>query len=480
MAYQAVIGLEVHCELKSNSKVFSNAQNGYSEIPNNHIRPLDLALPGTLPVLNNKSFEEALKLAIVLKCDIPKYMAFDRKNYYYPDLPKGYQITQQHSPIGTNGELIVEVNNNEKVISIHDIHLEEDSASLDHINNISLIDYNRSGVPLIEIVTEPCMNTHEEAIAFLEGIRNILKYTEISDVDTKKGQMRCDVNVSLRYEGDYNLGTKVEIKNVNSFANVKEAIIYEINRQTKLFDEKRENEIIQETRRFDEESGTTIRMREKVEAVDYRYFPEPNIPRIKIEESLIEKLKGEIPLLPYQRKKLYLKEYDLNEYDANVLIKDKELSDFYQECVKISIDPKIACNYITTIILSYLNKDNFKITDLFITPSMLKFIIDKQNNNEISSKQAKEIISGVIENKVSPEKLIKDLNIVQNSNQDELLSIINGILSTNESQIIDYFAGRTNLFDYFVGQVMKITKGQANPSLTKELLTIELEKHKKN
>ncbi len=221
-------------------------------------------------------------------------------------------------------------------------------------------------------------------------------------------------------------------------------------------------------------------MREKVEAVDYRYFPEPNIPRIKIEESLIEKLKGEIPLLPYQRKKLYLKEYDLNEYDANVLIKDKELSDFYQECVKISIDPKIACNYITTIILSYLNKDNLKITDLFITPSMLKFIIDKQNNNEISSKQAKEIISGVIENKVSPEKLIKDLNIVQNSNQDELLSIINGILSTNESQIIDYFAGRTNLFDYFVGQVMKITKGQANPSLTKELLTIELEKHKKN
>lgn len=476
MAYQAVIGLELHCELKSNSKVFSRSKNAYSEIPNNHLDYLDIALPGTLPILNEHSMKEAIKLATVLKCKIPEYMTFDRKNYYYPDLPKGYQITQQNSPVGVNGELIIEVNNEEKVISIHDIHLEEDSASLDHFSNISLIDYNRSGVPLIEIVTEPCMNNAEEAVTFLETMRNILKYTGISDADTKKGQMRCDVNVSLRYEGDYNLGTKVEIKNVNSFANVKEAINYEINRQTKLFDENKQNEIIQETRRFDEETGTTISMRKKAEAIDYRYFPEANIPPIKITKELIEELKSEVPLLPNQRKKLYLKEYDLKEYDANVLIKDKDLSDYYQECVKLGIDPKIACNYVTTIIISYLNEYN--INDLYLTPNMLNDIINKLNNNEISSKQAKEIINLVITDKKDPNIIIKELNITQNSNEDELRDIIKTILNNNQEQIKDYFNGRTNLFDYFVGNVMKQTKGQANPNLTKSILTEELNNYK--
>lgn len=478
MAYQAVIGLELHCELKSKSKVFSSAINGYSEIPNNHLRPLDLALPGTLPVLNKNSMKEAIKLAICLKCQIPEYMYFDRKNYYYPDLPKGYQITQQSNPVGINGEVTIESDNKNIVIKIHDIHLEEDSASLDHVTNISLIDYNRSGVPLIEIVTEPCMHSAEEAVSFLEHLRNILKYTEISDADTKLGQMRCDVNISLRYEGDYNLGTKVEIKNVNSFFNVKEAINYEVNRQSKLFDEHRENEILQETRRFDEESGTTIRMREKVEAIDYRYYVEPNIPKIKIEQELINELKSQIPLLPNQRKKLYLEEYDLSEYDANVLIKDKNLSDFYQDCVKLEIDPKIACNYVTTTILSYLNKDNLKIENLFITPLMLKTIIDKQNNNEISSKQAKELIDKIITEKKELDFLLKENNISQISDEHELLTIITEILNNNQAQIEAYHQGKTNLFDFFVGQVMKITKGQANPTLTKEIISSELNKRK--
>lgn len=478
MAYEAVIGLELHCELKSKSKVFSDAINSYSEVPNNHIRPLDLALPGTLPVLNMHSFEEAVKLAVCLKCEIPEYMVFDRKNYYYPDLPKGYQITQQTYPVGINGELLIDFEGSEIPVKIHDIHLEEDTASLDHINNVTLIDYNRSGVPLIEIVTEPCLSSADQAVAFLEQIRNILKYTDISDADTKKGQMRCDVNVSLRYTGDYNLGTKVEIKNVNSFANVKEAINFEIERQSKLFDDHRQDEIVQETRRFDEDTGTTISMREKVEAVDYRYFIEPNIPKIKIEKELISRLKKEIPLLPNQRKKLYISEYDLNEYDANVLVKDKELSDFYQECVKLEIDPQIACNVVTTTILSYLNKDNISVSDLYIKPEMLKFILDKQNTGEISSKQTKELMDRVINEKQHPETILKNSGMSQLSDEGELLMIINKVLDNNQAQIIDYHNGRSNLFDFFVGQVMKETKGQANPTLTRDLMKDELEKRK--
>lgn len=476
MAYQAVIGLELHCELKSKSKVFSNAVNGYSDIANSNIRPLDLGLPGTLPTLNIRSMEEAIKLAICLKCQIPKEMKFDRKNYFYPDLPKGYQITQQTSPVGINGEIIVECNGEAFPIRIHDIHLEEDSASLDHISNISLIDYNRSGVPLIEIVTEPCIYSWEQAVAFLEQLRYILKYTEISDVDTKKGQLRCDVNISLRYEGDYNLGTKVEIKNVNSFSNVREAIIYEINRQTKLFDDNHQSEIIQETRRFDEETGTTISMREKIEAIDYNYYLEPNIPFIEITDELKLKLKNEIPLLPNQRKKLYRDEYDLSEEDINVLIKDKDISDFFQECIKLAINPQAACNYITTTILSFLNKYKININDIFLTPIMLKEIINKLNNKEISSKQAKEIINDVIELKKDPMTIFNESNISQISNDDVLLNIIIKILDNNLQQIIDFKNGKNNLFDFFVGQVMKETKGQANPSLTKELITSELEK----
>lgn len=475
MAYQAVIGLELHCELKSKSKVFSSSINEYNEIANKHLSPLDLALPGTLPVLNIHSYKEALKLALVLNCEIPEYMVFDRKNYYYPDLPKGYQITQQTYPVGINGKLNIDVDGKEVEVSIHDIHLEEDTASLDHIGDVTLIDYNRSGVPLIEVVTEPCLHTADAAVAFLEQLRNILKYTEISDADTKLGQMRCDVNVSLRYEGDYDFGTKVEIKNVNSFANVREAINFEINRQSKLLDEGRSNEIIQETRRFDEETGTTISMREKVEAVDYRYFIEPNIPKIKIDPELLQELKKEIPLLPAQRKKLYIEEYDLSEYDANVLIKDKELSDFYQSCVMLEIDPQLASNYLTTTIMGYLNKDNLSIKDLFITPEMLKIILDKQVNNEISSKQARDLIDKVITSKKNITDILKESDVSQLSDETELKKIIVEILNNNESQVNAYHNGHTNLFDFFVGQVMKNTKGKANPNITKEILTKELD-----
>ncbi len=467
MNYYVTIGLELHCELKSNSKVFSRGKNSYSELCNVNIVPLDMAFPGTLPVVNYECVKKAIKMALCLNCEIPEYLVFDRKNYYYPDLPKGYQITQSHYPIGINGEVIINVNGKDKNILIHDIHLEEDTASLDHYDKQTLINYNRSGVPLIEMVTEPCLHSAEEAVSFLEYLRNILKYTDISDADTKKGQIRCDVNVSLSKDKN-KLGTKVEIKNVNSFSNVKDAIKCEIKRQKELFDQNRENEIVQETRRYDEVNGKTIHMRTKVESVDYKYFIEPNIPKTIIERSWIEEIKKEIPLLPEERRRLYIKEYDLSEYDANILIKDKDVSDYYQECVRKMIDPKIACNYIISIICGYLNKELLSINEITLTPDMLMKIYEKQKDNSISSKQAKELIIDALENNINPiEKLD---NIKQMSNEEELDSVIKKVLDENQKQIADYHNGRTNLFDYFVGQVMKETRGKANPVKTKEIL----------
>lgn len=469
MEYIPTIGLELHCELKSNSKVFSRGKNEFNESPNVNIAPLDLAFPGTLPVVNIECVKKAIKMAICLNCEIPKELVFDRKNYYYPDLPKGYQITQQHYPIGINGHVTIKVGDTDKEVLMHDIHLEEDTASLDHYQNSSLINYNRSGVPLIEMVTEPCLHSEEEAVTFLEYLRNILRYADLSEADTKKGQIRCDVNVSMAPKGSKELGTKVEVKNVNSFNNVKETIKYEIERQTKLLESNHGDEIVQETRRFDELTMTTIHMRSKAEAIDYKYFIEPNIPKIIITDDFINDIKKTIPLLPEERRKLYIKEYDLSEYDANILIKDKDISDYYQECIKKLIDPKIACNYITSTICGYLNKELISINEISLTPDMLKAIYDKQVNGDISTKQVKELINDTLENNINP---IEKLNgMSQISNEDELDSIIKTIIENSPSQVEAYHNGRTNLFDYFVGQVMKETKGKANPTKTKEIIS---------
>ena len=312
--YKAVIGLEMHCEMKSNTKVFSSAKNSYSDIANINVNPVDMAFPGILPVLNKECVRKAIMAALILNCKVPEYMYFDRKNYYYPDLPKGYQITQLHDPVGVNGSIKIDCNGVTKEIKIHDIHLEEDAASMEHFSDVSLINYNRAGVPLLELVTEPCIESPEEAVAFLEEMRRIYQYADISEADTKKGQIRCDVNVSIMDKDSNELGTKVEVKNVNSFGNVYETIKYEIERQSKLKDEGRYDEVVQETRRFDEETGTTIRMRTKADAIDYKYFVEPNIPKFKIDSNLVEEIKKCIPVLPNERKIKYINEYGLSEY----------------------------------------------------------------------------------------------------------------------------------------------------------------------
>ncbi len=472
--YKAVIGLEMHCEMLSNAKVFSRAKNEYSDIPNINVRELDMGFPGTLPVLNKEVVKKSILAALVLNCEIPEYMYFDRKNYYYPDLPKGYQITQTHNPVGINGSIKINCGDYEKEVLIHDIHLEEDSASMDHFSDVSLINYNRSGVPLLELVTEPCLSNADEAVAFLEEIRRIYQYTNISLADTKKGQIRCDVNVSIMDFDAIELGTKVEVKNVNSFSNVYDTINYEIERQSKLKDEGRYDEVVQETRRFDEESGTTVRMRSKADAVDYKYFVEPNIPKYKINKEVVDEIRKNIPELPSERKRKYIKEYGLSEYDANIIIKNKEYADYFEECVKLGMDKKVAANYLIVNIIAYLNREFITLNEFYLKPELLNQIIKELQNGNISSKQAKEIFNKSLEEKREPKEFISKDN-AQISDSNELDNIINNILENNPSQVEDYKNGKTNLFDYFVGRVMKETRGKANPVLTKELLKNKLE-----
>lgn len=472
--YKAVIGLEMHCEIKSNSKVFSNAKNDYNELPNCNVSEIDMAFPGILPVLNKECVRKALLASIVLGCKQPDYIYFDRKNYYYPDLPKGYQITQMHAPIGVDGKLTIDVNGNEKEVLIHDIHLEEDSASLDHYSDATLIDYNRCGVPLLELVTEPCLNSAEEAVAFLETVRRIYQYCDISDADTKKGQIRCDVNVSIMDKDDKTLGTKVEMKNVNSFSNVYDTIVYEIERQSKLKDNGRYNEVIQETRRFDEETGTTIRMRGKVDAVDYKYFVEPNIPKYRLDKMWLEEIKKSIPMLPKDRKNIYINDYLLSEYDANIIIKERITADYFEKCVNLGINPKTAANWLIVQIVAYLNKNDMELKDFYLKPEYLKQITDAQEEGIISSKQAKEIFNKSLEENREPNNFISKDN-GQISDEKELNILIENILNSNTKQIEEYKNGKTNLFDYFVGQVMKETRGKANPIVTKKILKDKLD-----
>ena len=484
MKYKALIGLEMHCEIsETNSKVFSSARNDYNNMPNSNVVPLDMAFPGTLPTVNKEAVKKALMASIILNCKQPEYLYFERKNYYYPDLPKGYQITQETkpAPIGIYGSLKYEVEENVyKTVRINNIHLEEDSARLDHYNDYSLIDYNRAGVPLLELVTEPDFRTKEEAVAFLETVRSIYRYAGISTADSKKGQIRCDVNISIMDaeldENDpNNWGTKVEIKNVNSFSDVASTIECEIKRQIELKENGEYDKMEQQTRRYDDNTNSTIFMRSKVDAIDYKYFVEPNIPKTKIDKEWIEQIKEEIPSLAYQRKEKYMNEYNLSHYDATILVKEKNISDYFEECIK-NMDPKSASNWITSVILGHINKYDLDINDITVTPSMLADLVKLVDENTISSKQAKEVLNeALIEGKV-PTDIVKDKGLKQIANQDEILNIVLEVIGENENAVTEYKNGRTNIVDYLVGQVMKKTRGQANPAMAREMMMDELKK----
>ena len=478
--YLAKIGLEMHCEVsETNTKVFSAAENSYKDTPNCNISPVDMAFPGTLPVVNKEAVRMALMASMILKCSQPEYFYFERKNYYYPDLPKGFQTTQETKPIpsGIYGEVEFECNDEIKKVRVNNLHLEEDAASLDHYYNTSNIDYNRAGVPLLELVTEPDIHSADEAVAFLEHMRSVYQYAGISEADSKKGQIRCDVNISLMDASldefdPKNWGTRTEIKNVNSFGGVRDAINYEIKRQTEILD--KGEEVIQETRRWDEESGTTIYMRSKVDAIDYKYFVEPNIPKFRITQEWLDEIRASIPELAMDRKKKYIENYGLSSYDASVLVKEKSISDYFEECLKLGMDAKTAANWVTVQIVAYLNKYELEIKDFYLKPVYLNQIISELTKGTISSKQAKEIFFKSLEESKEPKNFITKDN-AQISDSNVLEEIINNILSNNETQVNEYKNGKTNLFDYFVGQVMKETRGKANPSMVKEILKNKLD-----
>lgn len=469
---KVVIGLEVHCELKTVTKNFSASKNEYTSIPNIHVTPVDLGLPGILPVVNMEAVKKALKTAMALNCTNPDEVLFDRKNYYYPDLPKGYQITQVTKPMGKNGYLKIVMPDYEKDILIHQLHLEEDTASLDHYPAYSLIDYNRSGIPLIEIVTEPCISNALEAVKFLETLRDVFIYCEVSEADSKKGQMRCDVNISLT-DSD-KLGTKVEMKNINSFSSVKAAIEYEIKRQNEVLD--KGEKVIQETRRFDEETMKTYSMREKVDAVDYKYFIEPNMPPVKLTKEFLDDIRKEIPKLQYERYHQYTNEYELSEYDSNVLVKDKDIADYFEELISYDIKPKEACSWVTTVILGSLNKLNTDLEGLFITSKMLSEVIKLTLDNKISVGNAKKVLYRAMDEKVDPIKIIEKEHLRQIDDESVLVKLVNEALDEHEDIVLQFKEGKEYVTNYFVGQVMKKTKGQASPVKTLEIIKEEIKK----
>lgn len=475
--YYPTIGIEMHCEgSETKSKVFSPAKNEYSSIPNENVVAIDMGFPGILPVVNKKAVEMSIMMSSILHCRIPEYLYFERKNYYYPDLPKGYQITQNppEDCIGNEGYIDIEREDGSVFrVEIDNFHLEEDTARSTHSGDSTTLNYNRACAPLFELVTKPCMHSADDVVLFLEYIRMIYQYCGISEADVQKGQIRCDVNVSISESKDV-LGTKVEMKNVNSISNVRDAIIYEIDRQLNLMETGRYDEVVQETRRWDEDSAKSFSMRSKEDALDYRYFVDPNIPKYKIDKEWVKKIQELIPELPYERKEKYVTELGLTDKDAKKLIKNKKISDYFEECIKLKINPKDASNWINENIVSYMNKNNIEIDEIYLTPEMLKFILNGIKDGIISSKQAKEILIKVLDEKVDPSKLINKEN-AQISDEEELEKIIDTIIDMNPNQVNQYRNGKDRLFEFFVGQVMKNTKGKANPIITKELLHKKLD-----
>ena len=469
--YVPVIGLEVHCELKSNSKNFSTSKNGEGEV-NTNLTVVDIGYPGILPVVNKDAVKSSLKVALALHCDIPEKLSFDRKNYYYPDLPKGYQITQFGSPIGTKGYIMINVDGVDKKITIQDTHLEEDTANMEHLSTYSLIDYNRAGVPLLETVTDPCIGSAKEAIAYLEALRNIFLYLGVSDARADKGQIRVDVNVSLMKEGDTELGTRVEMKNINSFTTVREAIEVEIRRQTEILEAG--GVIEQETRRYDEVNKCTHFMRGKVDAIDYKYYREPNIPDIKLTEDFVNDVRDSMPVLEYERKQKYMNDYEISAVDAGTLTKDKKLSDYFEEVISYGVNPKETSNIIVGFLLGYLNKNNKDIGDINISTNDFSEIIKMMSDGKISNKQVKDIFTKALDENVNVLEVAKSMG-TQISDVEEIRKIINEVFSENAKVVEDYKSGK-NVNGFIMGLVMKKTGGKVNPGVTNMILREELEK----
>ena len=475
MNFETVIGLEVHVELKTNSKIFSPAPAHFGAEPNSNTNIVDWGYPGVLPVMNKQALEFGMRAALALNCEISKETHFDRKNYFYPDNPKAYQISQFDQPIGHDGWIEIEVEGKKKKIRIERVHLEEDAGKNMHgIGGYSYVDLNRQGTPLIEIVSEADMRSPEEAYAYLEALRSIIQFTDVSDVKMEEGSMRCDANISIRPYGQEAFGTKTELKNLNSMTFVKKGLAFEEKRQAKVL--LSGGEIQQETRRFDETTNKTILMRVKEGSSDYRYFPEPDLPRFVIDDEWINEVQASLPEMPQSRRQRYIHEMDLPEYDAMVLTQTKEMSDFFEATIAQGADAKQVSNWLMGEVSAYLNSEKLALADTKLTAENLAGMIQLIADGTISSKIAKKVFRELITNGGSAKEVVEAKGLVQLSDPAQLLPMINDILDQNSQSIEDFKNGKDRAIGFLVGQIMKASKGKANPGVVNKLLQEELAK----
>lgn len=472
MKYEMVIGLEIHVELGTKSKIFCSCSTKFGSKPNTNVCPVCLGMPGVLPVLNERVVEYAIKAGLALNCQIAKYSKMDRKNYFYPDLPKAYQVSQFDYPLCLKGYLDINTNNETTRVGITRIHVEEDAGKLIHTQDSTLIDYNRCGVPLIEIVTEPDIRSAEQAVEFAKSVRNILLYAKVSDCKMQEGSMRFDVNLSVREQGAKEFGTRTEMKNLSSFKMLQKAIEFEYNRQVKAI--KNNERIIQQTRRWDESNNESVVLRSKENAHDYRYFPEPDLLPILLNDEIIEEIRQNMPEMPKAKKQRYVHELSLSEYDADVLTANSELCCFYENILKEFDEPKIAANWVIVELMALMNQKDVLIEDILISSSDMAQLLKNIKDGKISGKMAKGILLEMFETGKTPDEIIKSKGLVQISDIDELVKIIDEVLKNNSASIEDYKAGKQKALGFLVGQVMKLTKGTANPKSVNDILLSKL------
>jgi len=470
MEFETVVGLEVHVELKTHSKIFCACQTNFGAPPNTNVCPVCLGHPGTLPVLNEQAVDLALRAAMALNCTINENCKFDRKNYFYPDSPKGYQISQYDQPIGEHGYVEIIVGTELRRIGITRLHLEEDAGKSTHAadGTHTLVDYNRTGVPLIEIVSEPDIRTPEEARLYLEAIKSIMEYCEVSDCKMEEGSLRCDANISLRPLGQQEFGQKAELKNMNSFRNVQKGLEYEVIRQTEVISSGAT--VVQETRRFDETTQTTVSMRSKEEAHDYRYFPEPDLVRLRIDEAWSTRVRMTLPELPMARKNRYVSDLNLPEYDAGVLTADRAVANFFEAVVAQTKDAKTASNWVMGDLLAYLNAQGLNIGQSPISSEQLAGLMAEVSSGKISIKQAREVFKLMCQTGKDAKLIIAEQGMEQISDESALTQIIDEVLANNPKSVEDYQNGKEKALGALVGQTMKATKGQANPALVNKML----------
>ena len=471
--YIPTIGIEVHCELKTNTKIFSNSVNGYGQMANSLTNVIDLGYPGTLPTLNQEVLNLAIKAALILNCKIRRQMHFDRKNYFYPDNPKNYQITQAETPIGYDGYVEITVNGKKKKIEIEEMHIEEDTCKSTHRGEKTLLDFNRAGVPLIEIVTKPCMESGEEAKLYLEKLKELLFYSDVSDCKMEEGSMRADANVSIRKNIDDEYGTKAEIKNIGSISNVKLSIEKEIERQSKIYDNG--ETFLPQTRRFDDKLNDTVLMRVKETGNDYRYFPEPDIPYVILTDEQIAEVRKTTPMLPDERREKDLSR-GINEKITEKLVGNRSLSDYLNNLLDKKLDFKTAANLLLGDISFYLNKNELEITDTKLTPTRFIELVDNMSNKTLTSKNLKDILETIMESDKTIKEIVKETGIENITDDNTIKEIVQKVISENPDSVTDYKAGKDRAIKYLMGQVMKESKGSANPAMAMDILKEELNK----